>query len=841
MRAVRFLVLFGIAGGLLASVAEEMHIPGEAASWRFDNGGEFPGANGGLAAGPDNSLALRFDFTKGGAYVAAYHDLSQPASLESVSFKARKPAGTVMTVRVVDSAGQTFQKSVSFANPEWQRLEYRVESGDAHFGGPNDGVLRQPIKTIGILAESGGVPSGQGEIDIAEVSCRIGAAAPAAPAPLPPFSSNYVVTVFDSDSGFGEGGGSSFHDGMWTADLLRTTSTRLSHSLPLFGAPKQFTLRVRGGVAGNVLKIGLGSHFQTFERTLGTLTGGEQTFVFPAPPEGWSFYGGENDGKARMPLRLSYIALERGSAPAIPAEILMLDLRCNTEIAGDSAVVLLASVTDEGASGDTRALSATCKAWSLLEQETSGTLRAVARSWEGDTLWQEDRPCTLEGRGHAESFSVQASIPASLNFAEIEFQFTAEGVSPGTARTAYASAMKSPGDATPQPASPWGMGLFLYRYPDSPQGYKIMDSAAGLARAAGVKWCREEFSWAATEPRPGEYDFHFYDEVVNAANRHGISVYGLLSYWSSWTQPYTEQGINDYCRWAQAVVKHFKGRVKHWEIYNEPNIFFWSGPKELYPELVKKCYAVIKAEDPNAQVLAISTSGIDRKFIQMCLDAGSPFDILTIHPYRRVLNETQFTRDLRGVHEQVGKRPVWITEMGWSTQIGGASERAQAQLLARSYLTAAGSGACQNVSWYDFRDDGLNPFYNEDNFGVMRHNLVPKPAYRALATVCRTMAVGVPAFVDGYGEGVFAVECGQTVAFWCADAGRTVQVRVKKGTPRVVNLMGEPLQAKRNETGLELSLKPDYPVFVYGAVVGPVQKPSRLKAGARPVDDVLRF
>ena len=81
-----------------------------------------------------------------------------------------------------------------------------------------------------------------------------------------------------------------------------------------------------------------------------------------------------------------------------------------------------------------------------------------------------------------------------------------------------------------------------------------------------------------------------------------------------------------------------------------PNIFFWEGPKELYPLLVKKCYAAIKEEDPEAQVLAISTSGIERKFIARVLEAGAPFDVLGIHPVetpdgtRRLVPMAEFHR-----------------------------------------------------------------------------------------------------------------------------------------------------------------------------------------------------
>src|SRR5690606_28249451 len=163
-----------------------------------------------------------------------------------------------------------------------------------------------------------------------------------------------------------------------------------------------------------------------------------------------------------------------------------------------------------------------------------------------------------------------------------------------SARAYSAQADPDPGDATLRPDSPWGMGVYLYRYPDPAGGDDSMERAAALAQAAGVKWSREEIRWARTEPRKGEYDFAFYDSVVDTARKHGISVYGLLSYWSDWTKAYTEEGIDDFCVWAKALVGHFKDRVKHWEIYNEPNIFFWQGPKELYPVLMRKCYTAIK-------------------------------------------------------------------------------------------------------------------------------------------------------------------------------------------------------------------------------------------------------
>ena len=412
-------------------------------------------------------------------------------------------------------------------------------------------------------------------------------------------------------------------------------------------------------------------------------------------------------------------------------------------------------------------------------------------------------------------------VPETRHFAEARWTYQVKDLPSYEASACLTRVLSEAGDAVLRPQSPWGMGVYLYRYPHDLEGLARMDRAAAMAQAAGVEWSREEFSWARIETQPGRYDFRFYDQVVDTALKHGISVYGLLAYWSRWTEPYTEQGIEDFCRWARAVVLRYRDRIKHWEIYNEPNIFFWSGPRDLYPVLMKRCYQVIKEADPEATVLAISTAGIDRPFIQSCLDASAPFDILTIHPYRRHLSERGFMRELQETATLVEQRPVWITEMGWSTQITGTTERQQASLLARCYLTAVASGACQNVSWYNFRSDGSDPLYNEHNFGVLRADLTPKPAYRALATVCRSLDRGRPVRREDFGEAVWAVQMDDTVALWTTELPLDVTL-TSPGPIDAVNLMGEPLKPSAGPGGVTLRLRPGCPVFVTGKPIEPV-------------------
>src|SRR5690606_18084634 len=129
----------------------------------------------------------------------------------------------------------------------------------------------------------------------------------------------------------------------------------------------------------------------------------------------------------------------------------------------------------------------------------------------------------------------------------------------------------------------------------------------------------------------------------------------------------------------------------------------------------------------------------------------------------------KFMGVLVGVGTQVGGRKVWVTEIGWSTWMGGVTEREQAALLSRCYLAAALSGACERIAWYDFRDDGNDRYEKEFNFGVMYSDLRPKPAYRALATIGTALGAGEAVARTDFGPGVYALEMGEGVAMWAWD------------------------------------------------------------------------
>lgn len=368
--------------------------------------------------------------------------------------------------------------------------------------------------------------------------------------------------------------------------------------------------------------------------------------------------------------------------------------------------------------------------------------------------------------------------------------------------------------------SPFGMGIYLgQRYP-----IDKMDMVADMGRVIGVKWMRDEFNWGRLEPERGNWRWEPYDKAVDAATRKGISIFGLLCYWAPWTKPYTEEGIRDYCNYVRTVVGRYKGRIKYWEIWNEPNIFFWQGTVEQYTELLKAAYIAVKETDPDARVIGCCTAGTDLKFIERVLELGGydSMDILSIHPYRYpgLPEQTDFVGELRRadalVRKYGGPKEIWLTEIGWPTNVGsnGSSEAKQAAMIVRTYIQAIVSGVAQKTFWYNYRNDGTDPYYNEHNFGIIRQDYSTKPAYLAFGAMTQALEGKRFARALDMPEGVSAYLFDDTIAAWCV-SGTSILSMMSQTPAYVMDIVGKVtvLPPKNGKVVVPLS---GFPVFISG-------------------------
>lgn len=299
------------------------------------------------------------------------------------------------------------------------------------------------------------------------------------------------------------------------------------------------------------------------------------------------------------------------------------------------------------------------------------------------------------------------------------------------------------------------------------QGKGLLKANLSMMRQAGISSFRDEVGWRAIEKTKGQYEMPAaWDEFVNEGRKAGIEPLLILDYgnplYDDGDKPRSAEAIEAFTKYAEFVVRHFQGRVKLYEVWNEWDIAIGSrtpGSADDYGALLKAVYPRIKAVDPSITVFggAPTPGGVKNGWLERVLEKGVlPFmDALSIHTY--TYSETGRARGPEAWAEWMaqvetmaqkysGGKPVplQITETGWPTQLDrrGTPPEVSAAYLARLFLLARTMPFLKGVWWYDFQDDGWNASYNENNFGIVRPDLTPKPAWFAIAGVADLVARG---------------------------------------------------------------------------------------------------
>ena len=211
-------------------------------------------------------------------------------------------------------------------------------------------------------------------------------------------------------------------------------------------------------------------------------------------------------------------------------------------------------------------------------------------------------------------------------------------------------------------------------------GEEYADRIAELdqMQAAGIRSARADFTWGYFEPQKGKWQFEVYDKAIADAKARGVTLLPILCYNVDWAFP-AQEHLADWCEYVRTVVTRYQGDLKHWEVWNEPNIEFWKPKPDAvqYTALLKATYETIKQVNPNLQVVYGGTAGIPFDYLRKSFEAGAikSFDVLAVHPYRYpqspdtsdLVEDLRKTRDL--VTEFGGKQPIWITEYGWPTHV----------------------------------------------------------------------------------------------------------------------------------------------------------------------------
>lgn len=315
------------------------------------------------------------------------------------------------------------------------------------------------------------------------------------------------------------------------------------------------------------------------------------------------------------------------------------------------------------------------------------------------------------------------------------------------------------------------------------------------------KWARINIFWADMEGAgKGQYRTDLRDgmnRMIAYAQARGMKVIlttGIPPAWASRGCPtvatcagnyrqYPPKNNQDYADFMRWVASMHVGKGLYYQVWNEPNIKsgWFSAPYVAdpggYTNLLKATHNAVKSVDPSANIVlaGLSQSGEygggmpAYKFLhRVYASGGKPyFMAVANHMYPKRGSRDPYapcplTRQKRlialcGVKDVYdimkvngdGHKDLYVTEVGWSTYTGAekVTETEQAVFAQRALNKLYYEHSYVDmVSWYHLQDsasDGasIRPGAKLDNYGLLRGNLSPKPAY----TYWRTWVPGTPA------------------------------------------------------------------------------------------------
>ena len=381
----------------------------------------------------------------------------------------------------------------------------------------------------------------------------------------------------------------------------------------------------------------------------------------------------------------------------------------------------------------------------------------------------------------------------------------------GLSLTAYGDQLENGGIAYERPAQPipytdvdpMGTNTFLEKEVEPENVVRTLEMVQG----GGFKWIRQGFPWNDIEigekgnftdtrhPANVRSSWQKYDFIVDEAAKRDINVIARLDSPPAWARfpgddlekyskgpPARDQ---DYADFVRAVVERYRGKVRYFQIWNEPNLEGeWGGyaiDPQWYTRLLKAAYEAAKGANPDAVVVSAALAPTtenslrnlnDVLFLEGMYQAGARpyFDIFSTMLYglgqppdeRRVdLKRLSFSRPVL-LHEVMerhgdGYKAIWISEYNWvslppgwegekarapedekkfwGTNIWGESidEQTQAQWLVEGYERARREWPWMGVMnvWF-FRDPTADRRQPASWFAIVHPDFTSRPAYLAL-------------------------------------------------------------------------------------------------------------
>lgn len=222
-----------------------------------------------------------------------------------------------------------------------------------------------------------------------------------------------------------------------------------------------------------------------------------------------------------------------------------------------------------------------------------------------------------------------------------------------------------------------------------------------LSHDAGIRWWRDwSVKWHTIQAQPGPFDFRVPDAQIDRVLDAQGQVLVLLPFPSApWaTKPdmakvrvqggdneylfrrlvvaQKPERLDDFAAYVRAAVEHYRGRIRSFEILNEPLYTDYAVPAAFghttadYIALLRTAWEAAKAVEPACTIIGGVAAPPDSRWVNDFIDQGGLqwCDVMNLHLYPHRGSPDAYEEAFRGCWERVTakgpKRPIWVTEIG---------------------------------------------------------------------------------------------------------------------------------------------------------------------------------
>ncbi len=387
------------------------------------------------------------------------------------------------------------------------------------------------------------------------------------------------------------------------------------------------------------------------------------------------------------------------------------------------------------------------------------------------------------------------------------------------------------------------------------QSGDIEDVAKVLA-ASGVTWTRVDCPDLTLTDGTWKLPESFKNDI-RVLKEHGINLLIIVNTGSSlkegtrdWAAE-TPEELAIFKKYTYDLAVDLRGLVDHFEIWNEPDHESFN-PRgttpEQYTQMYKVGYASIKEAQPESKVFVFSTAAasdnrVNMDYIKRSLDAGAYpyFDAVTIHPYdwTQYFRAEEYVEDIQGLKDMLeeygGVKPIWSTEMGFSspqnaTEKRGRTLRRQANNLILSRALSKAYDLLEVFMFFEYNNQFQTQELQE-NWGVINAHdskddtpFSAKPSFVAMATFSHYINHNAEILHNLSRDGIYVFDfynkqLGKNVAFLqTADLKGNVGRGLRLGTKSVelYDMFGNKIATLQSDDGIYHFSVDETAVYVVG-------------------------